>query len=65
MKIVGEMKGYLIHKSDGGNYCLCRILKEYGSDTEAKEECQKDLVALLCNNTTERKLIKENKIKKG
>lgn len=60
MKVVGEVKGYLIHKSDGGNYCLCKILKEYGSDPEAEEECKKDLVALLCDKTTEKKLIKEN-----
>ncbi len=28
MKIVGEVKGYIIHKTDSGNHFLCKILKE-------------------------------------
>ena len=62
MKIVGEVKGYLIHKTGTGQYILCKILKEYGNDSEAKEKCTKDLVALLSKNTTEKKLLKENQI---
>lgn len=60
MKLIGEVKGYLIHKTDSGNYFLCKILKEYGQDSEAEEQCRNDLVALLSKNTTEKKLIKEN-----
>lgn len=60
MKLFGEVKGYIIHKPDGGNYTLCKILKEYGYEKEDKERCINDLSALLCNKTTERKLIKEN-----
>jgi hypothetical protein len=62
MKIVGEVKGYIIHKTDNGNHFLCKILKEYGNDSEAEEKCTNDLVALLSNNTTEKKLLKENQI---
>lgn len=60
MKILGEVKGYLIHKDGCGNYTLCKILKEYGSEEEDEDRCIKDLSALLSKNTTERKLIKEN-----
>jgi hypothetical protein len=62
MKIVGDVKGYIIHKTGTGQYILCKILKEYGNDAESEENCQKDLVALLANNTTEKKLLKENQI---
>ncbi len=37
MKLFGEVKGYIIHKPDGGNYTLCKILKEYGYEKEDKE----------------------------
>lgn len=62
MKITGEVKGYLIHKTGNGKYFLCKILKEYGHDSEAGEQCRKDLVSLLSNNITEKKLLKENQI---
>ena len=62
MKIVGEVKGYLIHKTGTGQFVLCKILKEYGQGSEAEEKCTNDLVSLLSYNTTEKKLIKENQI---
>ena len=49
--------GYVLHKVTDNNYCLCKILKEY----ESQEEAQEDLVELLVGNTTEKKLLKENK----
>ena len=39
---------------------MCKILKEYGYEKD-KERCINDLSALLCNKTTERKLIKKIK----
>ena len=62
MKIVGEVKGYVIHKTSTGQYILCKILKEYGNDFEAEEKCTNDLVSLLSGNTTEKKLLKEKQI---
>ena len=31
MQIIGEIKGYVIHKSAENNYSVCRILNEYES----------------------------------
>ena len=62
VKIIGEVKGYLTHEPCNGKYILCKILKEYGTGLEAKEQCKNDLIALLCNETLEKKLIKENQI---
>jgi len=64
VKIIGEVKGYLIHEPCNGKYILCKILKEYGTGTEAFVQCKNDLVALLCHKTTEKKLIKENHMMK-
>lgn len=40
MKILGEVKGYLIHETGNGKYFLCKILKEYGQGSEAQEKCR-------------------------
>ena len=64
MKIIGEAKGYIVHEACNGKYILCKILKEYGTGLEAKEQCKNDLVALVCHKTTEKKLIKENHMMK-
>jgi hypothetical protein len=47
VKIIGEAKGYIIHETCNGKYILCKILKEYGTGLEAKEQCKNDLVALV------------------
>ncbi len=47
--------GYIIHKVTDDNYCLCKILNEYDNIEDAKN----DLVKLLSDNTTEKKLLKE------
>lgn len=62
MKIIGEVKAYLIHKDGCGNYTLCKILKEYGSDSNSEEECQKDLVALLSGTITEKEILKQKQV---
>lgn len=54
-----SIKGYLIHKSSEKNYTLCRIVKEYDSF----EEADKDLLDLLANKTTEKKLMRSENIK--
>ena len=55
MQIIGEIKGYVIHKSAENNYSVCRILNEY----ESREEAQDDLYALLAKNITEKDLLKK------
>ena len=55
MQIIGEIKGYVIHKTSEDNYSVCRILNEYESRKEAKE----DLVKLLANNMTDKQLLKK------
>lgn len=57
MQIKGNKQGYIIHEVTKDNYCLCKILKEYNSIEDAKV----DLVKLLSNNITEKKLLKSNK----
>lgn len=47
--------GYIIHKTTDDNYCLCRIIKEYGNVEDAKN----DLIDLLSRNTPEKKIIKK------
>lgn len=47
--------GYLVHQASENAYFLCKILKEY----DKKEEAQKDLLDLLTNETSEKKLMKE------
>ena len=42
MKIIGEAKGYIIHETCNGKYILCKILKEYGTGTEAFVQCKND-----------------------
>lgn len=54
-----SIKGYLIHKSSRENYTLCRIVKEYDNEQDAA----KDLLDLLGNKTTEKKLTRGGNIK--
>lgn len=54
-----SIKGYLIHKSSESNYTLCRIVKEYDNEQDAA----KDLLDLLGNKTTEKKLTRGGNIK--
>ncbi|HHX67024.1 MAG TPA: hypothetical protein GX708_03085 [Gallicola sp.] len=56
MKIFNNNRNvYLIHKMGEGNYKLCKVLNEY-DDVEAAND---DLVKLLTDQVTERKLLKE------
>lgn len=55
MQIKGNKQGYIIHKVTDNNYLLCKILKEYDNI----DDTQTDLIKLLSNNITEKKLLKE------
>jgi len=57
MKIInnGFKKGYLIHKTTENNYSVCRILNEYNSLEDAKN----DLIKLLSKRKTEKDLLKK------
>ena len=49
IKIIGRKTGYLIHKTSNNNYCLCKILKEYDKEEDAKN----DLIKLLAGTKKE------------
>ncbi|NLO75879.1 MAG: hypothetical protein GX092_03255 [Clostridia bacterium] len=53
-------KGYFVHQA-GAKNLLCKILNEYETIEEAKE----DLLALIMNETTEKKLEKDFLTKKS
>ena len=53
-------RGYFVHQA-GAKNLLCKILNEY----ETKDEAQEDLVALITNETTEKKLEKDFLTKKS
>lgn len=53
-------RGYFVYQS-GAKNLLCKILNEY----ETKDEAQEDLVALITNETTEKKLEKDFLTKKS
>lgn len=55
MKIIGEKKGYIIHKVTENSFSLCRIIKEY----ENLDDAHNDLADLLTGGTSERKLARE------
>lgn len=57
MKIMnkGLKKGYLIHETSTGVYSICRILNEYDTMNEAREDISK----LLVNNIKEKDLLKK------
>lgn len=50
-----KKQGYVIHQVANNNFCLCKILKEYNSLEEAKN----DLIKLLSNQITEKELLKQ------
>ena len=52
---IGKKQGYVIHKITDDNICLCKILKEYNSLEQAKD----DLIKLLSNQITEKELLKQ------
>ena len=54
MQIIGEIKGYVIHKSAENNYSVCRILNEY----ESREETKEDSIQILVGNMTDTVLLK-------
>jgi len=54
--VINIKKGYIIHETTKENFQLCKILKEYNCIEDAKI----DLIKLLSNNITEKKLLKEN-----
>jgi len=54
--VINIKKGYIIHETTNENFQLCKILKEYNCIEDAKI----DLIKLLSNNITEKKLLKEN-----
>ncbi|MGI6145671.1 MAG: hypothetical protein ACOYED_07910 [Peptococcia bacterium] len=53
-------RGYFVHQT-GSKNLLCKILNEY----ETIEEAREDLVDLITNNTTEKKLEKDFLTKKS
>lgn len=55
-----ELNSYFINKMTNGQYTLCKILGEYDSEEQAKD----NLITLSCGNTTEKKLLKEYAEKK-
>ena len=56
MKIFNNNRNvYLVHKMGEENYKLCKVLNEY-DDVESAND---DLVKLLTDQVTERKLLKE------
>lgn len=55
------MAGYVLHKTTDDNYCVCKILNEY----KTLEDAKNDLVKLLSNNISEKALLKEYSKKQG